>query len=104
MRPEEHEYREGRFEEIVASDRARARVLAHVSFIADPSDAVAPADVEAARLYLRRCMERMSYGELLQKSECELAALWARGALGASRYRQRDPQSSRGRRPRERDL
>ena len=98
MKPEEQEFRESCFDEAVGSDYVRARVLVHVSFMAGPDDAVAHADLEASRPYLRRCMDRMSYTELMQKSPDALASLWARGALGASRYRQRGGRSPGSRR------
>lgn len=57
------------------------------------------ADFEAARPYLRKCLENMSAPELSQLTYAAAAALWARGAVGAARYRER-----MGRTPRERSF
>lgn len=91
MTQEEKDYRDGVFTDTVADERVRARVYAHISFMADDTEpAVAPADIQAARSYLRRCMDNMTMSELSQKPIDDLAALWARGALGAARYRVRE--------------
>ncbi len=101
MVPEEREYRDSRFEEVVADPTMRGSIYRHLSFLAEPDEpAVAPADVQAARHYLRRCMDNMSMNELAEKSRDDLAALWARGALGAARYRARERPPARTRRAR----
>lgn len=46
-----------------------------------------PADVTAARPYLRTCLMRMSEAERSSLTHHSAGALWARGALGAARYR-----------------
>lgn len=104
MTQDEKDYREGIFTDAVADEKVRERVYVHISFMADEAEPpVAPADVQAARSYLRRCMDNMSMSELSQKTLDDLAALWARGALGAARYRVRDrrgsPPPRRGRAP-----
>jgi len=87
---EDRAWKEARFEEIVGSDSVRARIRAHVSQMAEPGDPpVAVSDVVAARNYLRRCLDNMSVNELAGKSDDEIASLWARGAIGAARYRAR---------------
>lgn len=53
------------------------------------------ADLEAARPYLRRCVENMSTMELESLGAESAGALWARGALGAARYRQRQGKRRR---------
>lgn len=47
------------------------------------------ADLEAARPYLKKCVENMSAMELENISAESAGALWPRGALGAARYRER---------------
>jgi hypothetical protein len=98
---EEREYRQARFEEIVADPWVRSRVLDHLSFLSDDDEpGVAPADIEAARSYLKQCMSNMSLNELSQKDRNDLAALWARGSLGAARYRAQGRLAARPRRAR----
>ena len=98
MTEEEREFRQARFIEIVSSPDLRSRVFAHVSFMTGPGEpAVTEADRQAARPYLQRCMERMSMDELTTKEDDELVALWARGTLGAARYRLRGRPGSRAR-------
>jgi hypothetical protein len=46
-------------------------------------------DVAAARQYVKTCVLRMSVAELGAGTKLTLAALWARGTLGAARYRTR---------------
>jgi len=89
---------EARFDEVVGNPVMRARVHAHISQMAEPDDpGVAISDIVAARHYLRKCMERTSVNELAEKSDDELASLWARGAMGAARYRARHRLPRRGR-------
>ena len=45
------------------------------------------ADVTGARRYLRTCVHRMSVEEAQVLTGEHAADLWARGALGAARYR-----------------
>lgn len=53
-----------------------------------PDDPVlSVADLAASRNYLRKCMQRVPSNELQTMTPEELAGLWARGALGAARYR-----------------
>ncbi|GMV17475.1 MAG: hypothetical protein AMXMBFR56_56990 [Polyangiaceae bacterium] len=46
-------------------------------------------DLQAARRYLRACMLRATAAEISAMQRQDLAALWARGLLGAARYRSR---------------
>lgn len=48
-------------------------------------------DVQAARRYLRACILKASTEEVAGMGLHELAALWARGTVGAARYRARRP-------------
>jgi len=62
-------------------------------------------DAVASRPYLRTCIMRMPEAEVAELSDEAAASLWARGALGAARYRAgRTPPgaigSMRGRLPR----
>jgi hypothetical protein len=97
MSPDEREEREAVFDSTVSDPEVRRGVYRHVSFITGPGEpAVAPADVAAARHYLKRCMSNMTLTELATKTSDEFAALWALGALGAARYRVRHrPPSAR---------
>lgn len=68
----------------------------------DDSVGVSPMDVAAARRYLRRCLLNMSMGELASLQTFEAAALWAKGAIGAARYRQQLPPETGDRRVKKR--
>lgn len=55
-----------------------------------------PADIQAGKRYLLRCLENMSEYERKNATYDEHVALWARGTLGAARYRtRRTPKASR---------
>lgn len=86
----EKEWRQATYESVIADPRlkALARDIAENSrHEGDPE--LGAGDMEAARRYLRKCMYNMGAVELQQVSNMELAALLARGALGAARYRAR---------------
>ena len=102
MTPDERATRDALFDEVVGDPKMRESIVRHLSFLADPDEpGVAPADVQAARHYLRRCMDNMSINELSAKSDDDFAALWARGSLGAARYRAGGRPASRRRRGRD---
>jgi hypothetical protein len=85
---DDREWRSAFLGNVVNDPRLRLRVSYHISVICGPDDPeVTPADVQAARGYLKKCVERMPTGELANKDWDDLAALWARGALGAARFR-----------------
>jgi hypothetical protein len=98
MKDDEREYRDARFVEIVAEPALKKRVDHHVSQMTGPGEpTVTEADRQAGRQYLRECMNRMSITELSEKTDDELVALWARGTMGAARYRIRGrPVARRG--------
>jgi hypothetical protein len=96
--PEDREWYDKYYEAAVANAEVRSSTMvcaARMRSVDDPE--IQPSDVLASRAYLRKCMTNMSMAELATKSYPELAALWARGALGAARYR-----SSGGGKPRRR--
>jgi len=85
---EDGEWYDKYYEQIVANEEVRSstRLCAtRMRSFDDPE--IQPSDVLASRAYLRKCMNNMSMAELASKSDPELAALWASGALGAARYR-----------------
>jgi len=89
-RREEREERDAVYEGIVSDPAVRALVYKHIRLLTGPGEpAVAPADIQAARHYLRACMANMSLAELTAKQDDDFAGLWARGALGSARYRVR---------------
>ena len=91
------EWYEGIYEETVANESVKSSAMAHATAMRSEDDPeILVSDVQASRAYLRQCMLNMSTGELCTKSFAELAALWARGALGAARYRSKG--GSKGRR------
>lgn len=62
-----------------------------------PSDPKLSAmDLQASRRYLRACMLRAGASEVAQMQRQDFAALWARGMLGAARYRSRGSDASSG--------
>lgn len=44
-------------------------------------------DLIAGTRYLRKCMDNLRITDLHSRDELEFVALWARGTLGAARYR-----------------
>jgi hypothetical protein len=82
------EWYEGVYNETVANESVKSGTLAHAKAMRSEDDPdVLVSDVQASRAYLKQCMMNMSTSELSAKPFAELAALWARGALGAARYR-----------------
>jgi hypothetical protein len=55
----------------------------------DAEPALQPADLETARTYIRKCMWRMLVDEIKMSADETLAALWAKGTVGAAKYRVR---------------
>lgn len=76
------------FAQLVSSPEVRRAAQLEMSRLAVGGE-VAPqaADLEAARVYLRRCITNMPVPEVESITANEAGALWARGALGAARYR-----------------
>ena len=79
---------EAAFAQLVSSPDVRRAAQIEMSRLAAAGE-VAPqaADLEAARVYLRRCITNMPVPEVESITAREAGALWARGALGAARYR-----------------
>ncbi|HKY36579.1 MAG TPA: hypothetical protein VJN18_11605 [Polyangiaceae bacterium] len=69
-------------EDVLRAARMEVRRL-----MADGSLLVSSADIEAARPYLRRCVLNMTVYEVESITAEAAGALWARGAVGAARYR-----------------
>jgi hypothetical protein len=85
---ENAEWYEACYEQVVADKAVQSQALVHAQrmrSIDDPEITIS--DVQASRAYLRACMLNMSPTELSDKKSDEFAALWARGALGAAKYR-----------------
>ena len=55
----------------------------------DNEPALQLADLEIARTYLKKCVTRMSVTEIKASGDETFAALWAKGTVGAAKYRVR---------------
>lgn len=83
------------YERFIASEETAAYALRIARDMAEPDEFVHEADVVAGQRYLLACLKKMTPGELQMMTGDLAASLWARGSLGAARYR-----SSRGKRGR----
>jgi hypothetical protein len=92
--PEEREAKLEYFYDAVANPNTRQRVSFHIRAMHEGDPPVAPADVQAAQGYLKACILNMSLAELDLKTQDDLAALWARGSIGAAQYRMRRRERS----------
>lgn len=82
------EWYETSFAELVSNADVRRAARLEMVRLADGSDVIPlQSDLEAARNYLKKCVMNMSPVELQVLSAEEAGALWARGALGAARFR-----------------
>jgi hypothetical protein len=90
MSEDEREWKASVYEQFVADAgvKRRAWTLAENARGEDDPE-VTLLDVECARPYLRKCLTNMSVNELADLGAEGAAALWARGAIGACRYRHR---------------
>lgn len=70
--------------QLVNDAETRRLVCAYAS---DAGEAIAILDLESSIPYLRKCLENCSPDELEAMSRVRAAALWARGALGARKWR-----------------
>ena len=94
---EEAEWYAATYEGIVDDKNVRQHALMHAESMRQEDDPeISPSDLQASRGYIRTCIENMSQTEVLNKSVDDLGALWARGVLGAARYRN-NPAAARGR-------
>jgi hypothetical protein len=92
------EWYELAFVDVVSDPNVRALARRDATRLASPEGPFPEAaDFEAARPYLRKCMDNMSVAELEELTDEQAAALWARGACGAARFRK---QGGRHERPR----
>jgi hypothetical protein len=55
----------------------------------DSEPALQLADLETARTYVKKCVVRMSETEIKASTDATFAALWAKGTVGAAKYRVR---------------
>ncbi len=101
MRDEDDEAKTAIYAELIASKEVRALVSTHIGLMHDGYPPVGPADVAAAQTYLKACIDNMTLVELDSTSDDHLAALWARGCVGAALYRARMHRSGRGHRARD---
>lgn len=87
MTPEDAEWVLAHYEDAVADSQIRhlALQIAEASHVGE--GAITVADLEGARPYLRACFKRMSLNEVAGLSATAVASLWARGTVGAFRYR-----------------
>jgi hypothetical protein len=84
----EDEWREALFASLVDAPEIEEQALRVARTLGGANDPqVQMADVTGARRYLRTCVHRMSIEEAQVLTGEQAADLWARGALGAARYR-----------------
>jgi len=60
-----------------------------VAMHGDEQPELQPADLETARSYLKKCVSRMSTAEIQASADDTFASLWAKGTVGAAKYRVR---------------
>lgn len=91
------------FASLLAEPGLRKRVHHHAALVREPdAPQVTPSDVQASVPYLRACVLNMTPEEASTLSVDDVAALWARGAAGAAKYRTRTtmrPSAEGGREP-----
>ena len=93
------------YEQVVADRAVQARAIDYAETMRlDGDPEISMSDVQASRAYLRACIFSMSQTEASEKRPDDLAALWARGALGAAKYRSgKSHKPTRRRRAKDRD-
>lgn len=89
---EDYEWKVTFYEDLVADPGARALAWRVAEDAHTGDNPLSPADQHAARRYLRACILRMSVREISQLNTHACASLWARGIVGAWRYRQTAPR------------
>ena len=84
----DREWFEASFAQLVSNTDVRRATRLELTRLAAGTD-LSPqqADIEGARNYFKKCILNMSTAELQALSADEAGALWARGALGAARFR-----------------
>jgi hypothetical protein len=88
MNDEEKDDREVRFLNVIEDDDYRQQALQEASKLRETGDPEPRfADLVAGTRYLRKCMDNLRLTDLQSRDEVEFVALWARGTLGAARYR-----------------
>lgn len=93
---DELEDRETWFLNVVQHPGNRAQALKQAEKLREDTDPeIQTSDLEAAKCYVRACMDNLSFTELERRSEEQFVALWGRGTLGAARYRANKVASTR---------
>ncbi len=87
-REDEQEWRMTQYRAVVVDQavRQRALLMAYEMRAADDPPVVL-ADLETARAYIRKVLMTADIQEISGMMDVQLAAIWARGTLGAARYR-----------------
>ena len=84
----EREERETHFLQIVESPPYRRAAELQAAAMREESDPqIHRSDLAAGTRYLKTCMDNMTLSEVQYRDDQVFVALWARGALGAARYR-----------------
>jgi hypothetical protein len=85
---EDREWLTSFFADVLSDPSLRRRVNHHALQLQEPDTPdVTPSDIQAAVPYLRVCVLNMTPNEAAAMTIDDLAALWARGAAGAAKYR-----------------
>ncbi len=96
---EEQEWRTEFYRRVVSSEDIRRQTWTMALELRAPDDPeLALADLETARRYMHKIMMTADTYELESNSAPQFAAMWAKGTLGAGRYRA--SKAGGGRRPR----
>ncbi len=82
------------YEDLVADPQIRSTAFSVAEDAHNGTTPLSGADLHAARRYLKACILRMTVPEIAALRPYEAASLWARGILGAWRYRQ-NPTNAR---------
>lgn len=88
MSNDEKDWKLAMFESAVADPWIRGHAFSLAEAARGPDDVeLNLMDLESSRPYLRTCILRMSVAEIAAAQKITLASLWARGTLGAARFR-----------------
>jgi hypothetical protein len=87
---EERDWKELMYVRFVTTPAIRRRAWhSAVAMQGDEQPELQPADLETARSYLKKCVSRMSTAEIQASADDTFASLWAKGTVGAAKYRVR---------------
>lgn len=88
MDSEDREWILSVFGGVIASADMKQQVQQAAAELRGPDDPeIRPSDLAASQNYLKTCLLRRTVLEIQAMSSIEIAGLWARGCLGAARYR-----------------